>query len=143
MSARRKLLRGWGNNMGHNYSAAVTCLALLTYFVLVGLAGQARSKYGIKAPAVAGHEQYERAYRVQMNTLENMAFFLPSMWLYAIYLNDAGAAVGGVIWVAARIYYAASYLRDPATRGPGALLTVLAQFGLFLGAAYGIVKALL
>jgi glutathione S-transferase len=128
--------------MGHNYTAAVTCLALLLYFVLSGVAGQARSKYGIKAPAVTGHEQYERAYRVQMNTLENLGFFLPSMWLYALYVNDAGAAVGGLIWVAARIYYAVSYLRDPTTRGPGALVTVLAQFGLFLGAAYGIVKAL-
>jgi glutathione S-transferase len=128
--------------MDHNYTAAVTCLALLLYFVLSGVAGQARSKYGIKAPAVTGHEQYERAYRVQMNTLENLGFFLPSMWLYALYVNDAGAAVGGLIWIAARIYYAASYLRDPTTRGPGALLTVLAQFGLFLGAAYGIVKAL-
>jgi glutathione S-transferase len=128
--------------MDHNYTAAVTCLALLLYFVLSGVAGQARSKYGIKAPAVTGHEQYERAYRVQMNTLENLGFFLPSMWLYALYVNDAGAAVGGLIWVAARTYYAVSYLRDPTTRGPGALLTVLAQFGLFLGAAYGIVKAL-
>jgi glutathione S-transferase len=129
--------------MGHIYTAGVTLLALLLYFVLIGRAGQARSKYGIKAPAVTGNEHYERAYRVQMNTLEQMVFFLPSMWLYALLLNDIGAAVGGLIWIAARIFYAISYTRDPTTRGPGALVTVVASAGLFLGAAYAVVKALL
>ena len=128
--------------MAHVYTAGVTLLALLLYFVLVGRAGQARSKYGIKAPAVTGNEHYERAYRVQMNTLEQMILFLPSMWLYALFLNDIGAAVGGLIWIAARIFYAISYTRDPATRGPGAAITVVASVGLFLGAAYGVVKAL-
>jgi len=129
--------------MAQIYTAGVTLLTLLLYFVLTGRAGQARAKYGIKAPAVTGNEHYERAYRVQMNTLEQMAFFLPAMWLYALFLNDVGAAVGGLIWIAARIYYAISYTRDPATRGPGVLVSLVVQIGLFLGAAYGVVKALI
>ena len=49
------------------------------------------------APAVTGNEYFERAYRVHINTLEQMVFFLPSMWLYAMLLTDKGAAVGGLI----------------------------------------------
>jgi glutathione S-transferase len=130
--------------MGHAYAytAGVTLLALLLYFVVTGMAGRARAKYGIPAPAVTGNEHYERAYRVQMNTLEQMVFFLPAMWLYALYVNDVGAAIGGLIWIAARILYATSYTRDPKTRGPGAILTVIAAGGLFVGAAYGVMKAL-
>jgi len=129
--------------MGHNYTAAVTLLALLLYLGLIGNAGRARSKYGVKAPAVTGNEHFERAYRIQMNTLEQLPFFLPAMWLYAFLLNDIGAAVGGLIWVVGRVVYAVSYTRDPSSRGPGAMLTVLAEFGLFLGAAYGVARAMM
>jgi glutathione S-transferase len=125
------------------YTAAVTLLALLLYAVLFGNVGRTRAKTGVKAPAVTGNPQFERAYRVQMNTLEQMMFFLPSMWLYALLLNDIGAAVGGLIWIAARIHYAVSYLRDPEARGPGAMVSVLASFGLFIGGAYAVVRALI
>jgi glutathione S-transferase len=128
--------------MDHVYTAGVTLLALLFYFVLIGQVGQARRKYGVKAPAVTGNEHYERAYRVQMNTIEQMVFFLPSMWLCALFVSDIGAAIGGLIWIAARILYAISYTRDPTTRGPGALLTVVAAAGLFVSAAFGVLKVL-
>jgi glutathione S-transferase len=51
------------------YTAAVTLLTLLLYFALTANVGRARVKYGIKAPAVTGNEHFERAFRVQMNTL--------------------------------------------------------------------------
>lgn len=129
--------------MNQIYTAFVTLLVLLLYFVLVGNAGRARAKYGVAAPAVTGNENFERAYRVQMNTLEQLVFFLPAMWLYAIFLADKGAAVSGLLWLAARIFYAVSYTRDPKTRGLGAILTVVVQFGTFLGALYGVVRAML
>jgi glutathione S-transferase len=129
--------------MKETYTAAVTLLALLAYLAMTMNAGRARAKYGIKAPAVTGNEMFERAYRVQMNTLEQMAFFLPAMWLYAVLVSDIGAAVSGLIWVVARIAYLVSYMRDPKTRGPATALTMLVQIGLFLGAAYGVGRALL
>jgi glutathione S-transferase len=125
------------------YTAAVTLAALLVYFALTVNVGRARTRYGIKAPAVTGNEKFERAYRVQMNTLEQLVFFLPALWLYAMLVSDAGAAVGGLIWVIGRIIYALAYTRDPATRGRGVTITMLAQAGLFLGAAYGVVRALI
>jgi glutathione S-transferase len=125
------------------YTAAVTLAALLVYFALTVNVGRARGRYGIKAPAVTGNENFERVYRIQMNTLEQLVFFLPALWLYAVLVSDAGAAVGGLIWVIGRIIYALAYTRDPATRGRGVMITMLAQVGLFLGAAYGVVRALI
>ena len=127
--------------MNYIYTAAATLAALALYFVLCYAVGQARGKYGIKAPAVAGHEGFERAYRVQMNTVEQMVFFLPALWLCAVLVSDRGAAAGGVIWVLGRAVYAVTYLKDPAKRGPGMGITMLAQIGLFLAAAYGVVRA--
>jgi glutathione S-transferase len=129
--------------MGHHYTAAVTLLALAVYLALILNAGRARRKYGVKAPAVTGNPHFERAYRIQMNTLEQMIFFLPAMWLYALVLNDVGAAVGGLIWVAGRVIYAVGYTRDPSARGPGSAITMLAQLGLFLVAAYGLARAMM
>jgi glutathione S-transferase len=127
--------------MSYIYTAAATLLALLLYMGLSFVAGQARGKYRIKAPAVTGHENFERAYRVQMNTVEQMVFFLPALWLCAVVLSDKGAAVGGLIWVIGRAVYAVSYLDAPEKRQLGMGISMLAQIGLFLGAAYGLVRA--
>ena len=129
--------------MHYPYTAAATLLALLLYLVLVMAVGRARAKYGIKAPAVTGNEHFERTYRVQMNTVEQMVFFLPALWLYALLVNDIGAAVGGLIWVIGRAVYAAGYIAEPTKRGTGMMISFIAQIGLFLGALYGIARALL
>ena len=121
--------------MSQPYTAIVTLAALLLYFVLIGRVAMARGQYGIKAPAVAGNEHFERAYRIQMNTLEQMALFLPARWLYSAYVSDRGAV--------RRVIYALAYTRDPASRGPGAMITLFASVGLWLGAAYGVVRALI
>ena len=127
--------------MGLHHTQAATLLALLLYLAMLMNAGWARTKYKVKAPAVAGNEQFERAYRIQMNTLEQLVFFLPSMWLYALLLNDKNAAAIGVIWILGRAIYAVAYTRNPASRGLGYLISLVAQIGLFLGAAYGVLKA--
>jgi len=129
--------------MSYVDTAAVTLLALLLYMGFSMVVGQARGKYAIKAPAVTGHENFERAYRVQMNTVEQMVFFLPALWLCAALLSDRGAAIGGLIWVIGRALYAVSYLDAPEKRGPGMVISMLAQTGLFLGALYGLVRAAL
>jgi glutathione S-transferase len=126
--------------MSYHYTAAATLLTLLLYGGVSYNVAMARGRYKVKAPAVTGNENFERAYRVQMNTLEQLMFFLPSMWLYAVTLNDVGAAVGGLIWIVGRLIYAFSYLKDPATRSSGFTIAFVAAVGLFLGAAYGVVR---
>jgi glutathione S-transferase len=85
--------------MSYHYTQAATLVALFVYLFLLLNVARARGKYGVKAAALTGNEYFERAYRVQMNTLEQMVFFLPSIWLCAVLLTDKGAAVGGLIWV--------------------------------------------
>lgn len=117
-----------------NLLVIVTLLAMLVYFWTTTLVARARHKTGIDAPAVTGAPELERAYRVQMNTLEWLPLFLPSLWLFAYYWNDKVAAAIGVVWILARLYYALSYVRDPAKRGPGFGLQALATGVLLLGA---------
>jgi len=129
--------------MNEPLTAAVTLLALVLHLVTTAIVGRARVRYGIRAPAVAGNEHFERAYRVQMNTLEQMMFFVPALWLCALLLSDRAAAVLGLVWVIARGFYAVAYLRDPASRGLPVVVSMLAQAALFLGAAVGLVRALI
>jgi glutathione S-transferase len=84
-------------------AAIVTCLAMAFYFFTSTQVAGARAACGIKAPSVTGHPDFERVFRVQMNTLEWMPLFLPSLWLFAIHVGDASAAALGAIWIVGRI----------------------------------------
>jgi glutathione S-transferase len=124
-------------------ASLVTLMVVLLMFVTGLNVGRARGRYGIKAPAVTGHEMFERAYRIQMNTLENASMMLPALWLYAAFIGDKGAGAMGAIWVIARVWYAIAYQRDPAKRGGGFGLGMFASVGLWLGALWGVVKVLM
>ncbi|MBT8526835.1 MAPEG family protein [Polynucleobacter paneuropaeus] len=125
------------------YTAFITLLTVALLFAVTFNVGRARGKYQIKAPAVLGHEMFERAYRIQLNTIENVLMFLPALWLYAIFIGDKGAGDSGMIWLLGRIWYAIAYQNNPAKRGYGFLISLLVIAGLWLGAAYGIYGACL
>ncbi|MGJ8631887.1 MAG: MAPEG family protein [Glaciecola sp.] len=56
-----------------------------------------RTKYKVAAPAVSGHPIWERRYRVQQNTLEQLIIFIPALWLFASFVSPSiAAAVGGL-----------------------------------------------
>ncbi len=124
-------------------TALTTLLICLLMFATSVNVGRARGRYGIKAPAVTGHEMFERAYRVQMNTLENAVLLLPALWLYAGFIGDRGGAVMGAVWLVGRIWYAIAYQNDPTKRGPGFGVSVLAFAGLATGALWGVVNILM
>ena len=121
------------------FASLGTLLISLFVFITGIMVAGARSRYGIKAPAVTGHEIFERTYRVQMNTLEQIALILPALWLFAAYVCDVGAGIGALVWVLGRSYYAWAYVRDPAKRGPGFGISMAASGVLWLGALVGIV----
>ena len=60
------------------FVAFVTLLLLCQYIVFLGLVGKARVQGEVQAPAVSGNETFERAYRVQMNTVEQLLITLPA-----------------------------------------------------------------
>ena len=119
-------------------TALVTCLAILTYFVISIQVGKARETYGIKAPAISGNPDFERIFRVHMNTLEWMPIFLPALWLFAIYVSDAIAAALGVVWITGRILYMIGYANAASKRGPGFAIQAIAAAILWLGATASI-----
>ncbi|WP_448096987.1 MAPEG family protein [Luteibacter yeojuensis] len=123
--------------------AVVTLLTLLLMFATVWMVGRARERYGIKAPSISGDPAFERAWRVQMNTLENAVMFIPALWLAAQYVDPLWAGIAGMVWLAGRVWYALAYLRDPSRRGPGYLVSMLAWAVLVLMAAGGIGMAIM
>jgi glutathione S-transferase len=117
-----------------HFTAIVTCLAIAFYFFTTILVGKARVKFGIKAPAVSGNPDFERVFRVQMNTLEWLPIFLPALWLFAIYISDPWAGVLGLIWILGRILYLSGYSQAAEKRSMGFGIQALAGFVLWLGA---------
>jgi uncharacterized membrane protein YecN with MAPEG domain len=103
----------------------ITVLALVQYTVFAFLVGGARQRTGVKAPAASGNEEFERANRVHLNTLEQIVVFLPALWLYAHYVNPLWGAGLGVVYLVGRLLYRSAYLKDPAKRGTGFTLTLL------------------
>lgn len=123
--------------------AIVVLLTVLLQFGVMWAAGHARGKYGIKAPAVTGHPAFERALRVQANTLEATVMFLPSLWLAVQYGFPLWGSVAGLVWVLGRVWYAAAYLRDAARRGPGYLVSSASWAVTLALGVIGLVRALL
>ena len=127
----------------YHFTALVTLLAILVYFYSTILVSRARGKFGVKLPAISGNPDFERVFRAQMNTLEWLPIFLPSLWLFAIYVSDAGAAALGLIWVAGRILYMIGYSQAAAKRGRGFGIQAGAAIILWLGALGAIAWRLL
>jgi glutathione S-transferase len=121
------------------FPAFALALALLLYVAVFVSVGRARVRYGIRAPAVTGAPEFERAFRVQQNTLEQLVWFVPSLWLFALFASPFWAGLIGLVWVAARAYYAVSYVRDPETRGPGFIAAFVCAGILLVGALIGII----
>jgi glutathione S-transferase len=123
----------------YHYTALVTLLSLLFYFYTTTRVSKARAEFGVKVPAISGNPDFERVFRVQMNTLEWLPIFLPSLWLFAIYVSDWIAALIGLVWIAGRIVYLVGYAQAAAKRGPGFGIQALAAGVLLLGALVAIV----
>ena len=123
----------------YHYTALVTLLSLLFYFYTTTRVSKARAEFGVKVPAISGNPDFERVFRVQMNTLEWLPIFLPSLWLFAIYISDWIAALIGLVWIAGRVVYLVGYAQAAAKRGPGFGIQALAAGVLLLGALAAIV----
>jgi len=124
-------------------TAIVTVLALLMYYWTGFRVGQMRAKHNIKAPAVTGNLEFECAYRVQLNTVEQMIVFLPLLWLSNAYFMVWPFLTGalGLVWIVGRVMYAIGYVQDPAKRSMGFIISLLAILGLLITTIWGIANA--
>lgn len=124
------------------YSAIVVMLALIEYLVITMLVGRARGRYEIEAPAVTGNEMFERYYRVQQNTVEQLVVFLPSIFAFAYFVADNWAAGIGLVFLIGRFVYFRGYVAAPEKRGPGMLLTFIPNAVLVIGALIAAVMSI-
>lgn len=115
-----------------HYIHIVALLALLQFFVFGFLVGRARVRYAVKAPAVTGNAIFERVFRVQMNTLEQLVVFLPALLIAGQYWSQGIVAGLGLVWLIGRLVYRRSYIADPGKRQVGFLLTVIPTFVLMI-----------
>jgi glutathione S-transferase len=124
-------------------SATVTVLTVLLGLYTMMLVGRMRGKHGVHAPAMTGAPEFERAFRVQMNTLEQSMLFLPVLWLATLYPVLSGYLAPGLgfVWLVGRLLYSSGYMADPAKRSSGFLIAGIAQLGLLLLSIVGIVHA--
>lgn len=125
-----------------NYVYIVAVLAIVQFLFFGVLVGQARAKYGVKAPATTGNALFERSFRVHMNTLEQLVAFLPALLIAGIYWPNPVIAGIGLVYLIGRFVYRQGYVADPGKRGLGFLLSVLPIFVLLVAALLGaVIKA--
>lgn len=125
------------------WTALVTILACLVYAYMGINVGRMRGKHGVKAPAMTGHAEFERAVRVHMNALEWLPIFLASLWLAAFYFPSYLVPGLGVVWILGRIVYMTGYMADPEKRSMGFAVQALAALALLILAVVGIVSVLM
>ncbi|MBO3705822.1 MAG: MAPEG family protein [Candidatus Accumulibacter sp.] len=123
--------------------ALVTLATSFLLFACAAYVGRCRIRFGIKAPAASGHPQFDVAYRIQANTVENSVAFLPVLWVFACSVSSLWATVLGGVWLLGRVWYALAYARDPRTRGAGFLVSMLCFGALGIGGAWGVLRGVL
>jgi glutathione S-transferase len=125
------------------YATLIVLLALLQYIWFSISVGMARGKYNIEGPACAGDENFERIFRVQQNTLEQLIVFIPAVFAFAHFLSPLWSLILGAVFIIGRFLYSSQYVKEPKTRTLGFMLTFFPNVALIVGALFGIVKGML
>ena len=120
------------------YSAVIILIALFQYLFFTVRVGLSRGKYGVDAPSTTGDETFERLFRVQQNTMEQLVIFIPAMIAFSMYLSARWVLLPGLLFVVGRQLYSMEYIKNPASRTPGMALSLLSNAALLLGALIGL-----
>lgn len=125
------------------YASLIVLLALLQYVWFTMRVGISRGKYHVDAPSCEGDENWERQFRVQQNTMEQLIIFIPASYAFAYYMSPTWVLLAGGLYIIGRFLYSAEYLKDPKSRTPGMATTLLANVILLVGALFGLIKGMI
>ena len=125
-----------------SWPSLITALTLLVYLVITINVGGARAKYKVPPPQMTGDPDFERVLRVQQNTLEQLVFFLPLLWLFSFYVSPVWGALIGAAWLVGRIVYAWGYYQAAEKRTISFGISSISSIVLLLGSLYGIILSL-
>jgi|TARA_B110000879_G_C11178195_1_gene517104 glutathione S-transferase len=120
------------------YSIALILIALLQFIFFTGRAGFSRGKYDIKAPKTVGNERWERIYRIQQNTMEQLLIFIPGTVIFSLYVSATWVLLPGILFIVGRHIYSRLYLESPENRGPGMVLSFFSNIFLVIAGLVGI-----
>ena len=123
------------------FVAVVAGLVLAEYLFFAVRAALARGRHEVAAPSMTGPPAFERAVRVQGNTLEQLIVFLPALWMFGRFVSPPGAALLGLVFLVGRALYWRGYVEDPPRRGPGFLIGLVATVLLLTGGILGALAA--
>lgn len=124
-------------------TSLVALVALFVYIWTGMRVGSARVRFKIDAPATSGDPAFERIYRAQMNTAEQIILFLPALFLFSLTLGDGWGALIGIFWPVGRIHYALAYAKAAEKRHVGFMVGFLSTALLLVGALIAIVLDLI
>jgi len=122
-------------------TAIVIGLALIEYSVFTMLCGRERGRCGVVAPATSGDPTFERYFRVQQNSVEQLIIFVPAMFLFGHYVSAPIGAGLGLVFILGRALFARGYYEEPPKRAAGFGLSLLSNLALLLGGLIGAVVA--
>lgn len=124
-------------------TALLILIALAQYVFFSARVGALRGKYGVDAPKTTGDENWERLYRVQMNTLEQLIVFVPAMLIFSSYVSALWVWIPGLLFIVGRQLYAFEYVKNPPSRVAGMGLTLLANAVLLVGSLVAVIMKMI
>ena len=125
------------------YATIVVMLALAQYLFFTMKTGLARGKYNIDAPKCVGDDNFERQFRVQQNTMEQLIVFIPALFAFSVFVSPLWGPAIGLVFIIGRFVYAHGYINDPKKRAPGMLMTFFTNAILVVGAIVGVVVGMM
>ncbi|XP_032904566.1 microsomal glutathione S-transferase 2 isoform X2 [Amblyraja radiata] len=99
--------------------AAVSLLSAVQQAYFAGQVGNARMKYKVMPPSVAGAPDFERIFRAQQNSVEFFPVFLVVLWISGLFFNQEIASVVGLAYLFSRLMYFNGYAESTKRRLPG------------------------
>lgn len=108
-----------------SYAILIILVALLQYSYFLGKVGYFRAKLEVHAPKTTGNEKWERLFRVQQNTMEQLIIFIPATYFFSSIISDEWVLLPGIIFIIGRALYSASYISNPNGRGLGMIMSFI------------------